>query len=185
MKQPPTDEEINASIEAGLRCIAASLDWSALIAEAMAANPEPLKAALIQIAGRKDLYPPELVDFLALMEENKPKQGRPPKDGKESLRAAAKAWRVAFLKDGLRVIADTFNIAKKYDKRRDKHLEIAAMPHLVRISIGKGQGKAVRWESDKATDLALETMSDALMGTGSESLRNEIYPRKKKVQRKG
>lgn len=172
---------------ANLRIFIASLDWSGLIAQAMAANPEPLKAALIQIAGRKDLYPTELVDFMALMEENKPRQGRPPKDGKESIRAASKAWHREMLRDSYYAMAYFYGKAKKYDSARLQRMSIAAGPGTVNVRFWSKEEatrkrlKAVRLtESNTPSQNALETLADAAFGPSEKALEKLIYSKKKR-----
>lgn len=186
MRQPPTDEEINASIEAGLRSIAASIGWPALIADAMACNPEPLKAGLIQVGGRKDLCPPEMQEFLTLMEEYKPRQGRPKKDGKDALRAASKAWHRALLCDSYYALANLLSRAEKYDSKPLQRMKVTPKPYSINVQFKKeGEGrKLVRLHgTGTPSELALQTMADALFGVSAESIRNEIYPRKKTTKK--
>lgn len=183
MRQPPTDEDINASIETGLRNIAASIVWVELIEQALACNPDPLKAALIKVGGRKDLCPPKMQDFLALMDEHKPRQGRPKKDGKDALRSASKAWHKALLRDAYYALAYLYDKAKKYDDERSQRMSITAYPHRVNVRLkeqGKGN-KLVRLnESNTPSQNALETLADAAFGKGEKALEKLIYDKKKR-----
>ena len=183
MRGESIDAIVNADIEAGLRRIAASLDWSGLIADAMACNPDPLKAALIQVGGRKDLCPPEMQDFLALVEEHKPRQGRPKKDGNEMLRAASKAWHKALLCDSYYALAYWYREAKKYDREPKQRMSITAHPGRVNVRLtqdGKGN-KLVRLnESNTPSHNALETLADAGFGTSEKALDKLIYNKKKR-----
>lgn len=155
---------------ANLRIFIASLDWSGLIAQAMACDPAPLRQALVQILGRKDLYPPELVDFLALMEAYKSKRGAPRKDGNELLiRAAAKAWDKSHLKNATEGITDFYNLAEKYK------LMISAEPERGVINIRPKRGKEVFRYGEKPTDFALELMAEAGFGKSADALRDRIY----------
>ena len=173
MKQPPTDEEINASIEAGLRAIADGLDWSGLIAQAMACNPEPLKAALIQMAGEKHLYPSEVLDFLQLMQDNPTRRGPPKKDGKESLRAAAKAWKALLYRSAKDGISDFYTLSKHHN------LAISANPERSLVNVKTAKRDEVFY-AEKPTDFALSMMVEAGFGTSEDSLRDAIYPERQK-----
>lgn len=180
------DSIINADIDAHVREVASATDWAGLIAKAMEANPDPLKAAMYQVHGRKDLYPPEMLAFLQLMAENVPKQGRPPKDGKEALRAAAKAWRMTFLRDNYKVLRELAKRVKHFDAETDQRMTVESKAHKVsvRVSAAARGRKALRLANEKPSELALQWMADAEMGGDVEALRNELYPRKKKVQQK-
>lgn len=168
---------------ANLRIFIDSLDWSGLIAQAMACNPEPLKAALIEIGDRKDLCPGEMRDFLALMEEHKPRQGRPKKDGKDDLRAASKAWHRALLRDSYYALAYLYEQAKKYDAEPLQRMEVTAYPRRVNVRLkkdGKGQ-KLVRLnESNTPSQNALEMLADAAFGPSEKALEKLIYSKKKR-----
>ena len=186
------DDVINADIEASVRRLAAAIEWTPLISKAMAGDPAPLRQAIVQIHGRKDLYPPELVDFLALMEENKPRQGRPQKDGKESLRAAAKAWQKAWKTEHYKSLRYLLGKADKYDTEPVQRMSVTAEPHNINVRFWdkkeavKKNLKVVRLHgTGTPAELALALMYEADMCSGPEAIRNEIYPRKKKVQRKG
>lgn len=183
MRGENIDAIVNADIETGLRSIAASIDWPAFIADAMACNPDPLKAGLIQVGGRKDLCPPEMQEFLTLMEEHKPRQGRPKKDGKDALRSASKAWHKALLRDAYYALAYLYDKAKKYDDERSQRMSITAYPHRVNVRLkeqGKGN-KLVRLnESNTPSQNALETLADAAFGKGEKALEKLIYDKKKR-----
>lgn len=191
MKDFPQDpsvmiELLNRTAEETVVRVAATADWEGLIEQAMSCNPAPLQSLLLQLGGKKDLYPLPMLEFLTLMEQYKPKGGRPRKDGNDALREAAKAWEQSYLKGTLKTVADAFSAAKKLDKRRDRHIDIKPLPNKVRIEIKPGAAKTLTRLPgvDKATDLALEAMSDALMGASEEALRNKIYPRKKGTTKK-
>jgi hypothetical protein len=191
MKDFPKDlsvmiELLNRTAEETAVRVAETADWVGLIEQAMACNPAPLQSLLLQLGGKKDLYPVPMQKFLALMEQYKPKSGRPRKDGNDALREAAKAWERLYLKGTLQTVANAYNAAKRLDKRHDRHISIESLPNRVRIEIKPGAAKRLSRLPgvDKATDLALGAMSDALMGSSEEALRNKIYPRKKGTTKK-
>lgn len=192
MKDFPQDpsvmfELLNRTAEENAVRIAETADWAGLILKAKAGDPAPLREVLRQIGtSRTNLFPPELLEFLALMETHKPKSGRPRKDGNETIRAAAKAWELSHLKDTLKTVSDAYSAAKKLVKRRDRHISIEALPYQVSVAIKPRAGKKIArlQGTGTASELALKTMADALFGTSDEALRNKIYPRKKGTTKK-
>ena len=180
-------ELLNRTAEENAVRVAANADWVGLIEQAMGCNPAPLRELLREIGtSRTNLYPPVMVNFLELMEIYKPKPGRPRKDGNDGFRAAAKAWRGSHINDTYKTTSDALVASKKLDKRRDRHMTIEALPKLVRIKVNEGPGKSVvrLRGTGTASELALKIMSDALFGASPDSLRNDIYPRKKGTTKK-
>lgn len=180
-------ELLNRTAEETAVQVAETADWTGLIALAKAGDPAPLREVLRQIGTtRTNLYPPEMQEFQSLMEKHKPKNGRPRKDGNEALRAAGKAWEVSYLKDTLKIVADAYRAAKKLDKQRNRHISIEALPYQISVVMKSRPGKKVArlQGTGTASELALNTMADALFGTSDEALRNKIYPRKKGTTKK-
>jgi len=169
---------LNADLEASGRAYAASVDWHGLIAEALAAKPEPLMAVLIQMGGGKGLLPPEMLDFLGLMDEHAPKKaGRPRKDGKEALRSAAKAWRALMLKNSKDGIAWAYSQTKKY--------KIEISPTQGKVSIrANDDANATVWYLDKPTDFALDMMVQAGFARSPDALLDAIYKDRQRRKRK-
>ena len=182
-------EMVNRTAEETAVRVAATADWGGLIQLAMAGIHEPLRHVLQQIGTtRTNLYPPELREFLALMDEHKLKDGRPPKD-EEIVRAAARAWRLSYLTSTKNVVADAFKGARKVNKHRNRRTTIKTDEGLISIRTGSSFGSEGEWIKRpyadlSATERALQTMSKAGFGTSADSLRNEIYPRKKGTTKK-
>lgn len=176
---------LNRTAEENAVRLAATADWVGLIEQAMACNPAPLRELLRQIGtSRTNLYPQAMLDFLALMERYKPKTGRPCKDGYEAIRAAAKAWRVSYLKSTVKIVADAHKDARKVSKHRSRRMTKKIEEGLISIqsgSISDTNGETIKrlYADESATNLALKVMANAGFGKSAESLKNEIYPRKK------
>ena len=194
MKDFPQDlslmrELLNRTAEEKAVRVATTADWAGLIQQAKAGTPEPLRDVLRQIGTtRTDIYPPEMMEFLALMEEKNLKDGRPPKD-EEAIRAAARAWRASYLTSTKNVVADAFKGARKVNKSRDRRTTIKTEEGLISMRTGSAFGSEGEWIKRpyadlSATERALQTMSKAGFGTSADSLRNEIYPRKKGTTKK-